>query len=239
MILAPGVLIALRTLLPRLGIQTVTMGPGGYYTARDVAQNTESRRPESESAHVWSPVSWNGRLHRLPSAWRGLLIADASHLGATGFSAGSLEAADIVVGDLHKWLAGPWAQPEVAFVAIQNRRLRAAAIQAFAPFYLALEGGPLRARHARWLRPESIIAVDRCLQAGDDAESLCRRHEANLALATRIASSANLTTPRSALVMLPPTKSHRASPVWLKRAGGVWKLANGRARITCRADWKR
>ena len=135
-VLAPGILVALRVLFSHLQIKRILLTSEEYYDESHFPGESvqiaccdaipELLQKRSFDALVASPASWRGA--RQPVAelfgWSRkvleskapLLVADYAHAGSIGFPpAGSL-GADVVCGDLEKWILPPDWNSRVAFL---------------------------------------------------------------------------------------------------------------------------
>jgi len=171
-ILTPGILVALRILFPQFQIKRILLTTEEYYgeshfpgeTARVAGCEAipELLKKRNFDALVASPASWRGV--RQPVAelfgWirktlgkkTPLLIADYAHAGSIGFPSVESLGADVVCGDLEKWILPPDCNSRVAFLWFRTHRLFVRAARAFRPFFLATESSSV-SMLARWVDP--------------------------------------------------------------------------------------
>lgn len=174
--LTPGVTVALRLLMPSLGIQSIAMSDQEYYVSGHFPAQKVSIIPIEHlssggcvggyDALILSDVSWTGRrlpleiifgfLKRELGTACPILIADCSHSGAAGFAASGSYFADIVLGDLSKWMLPTGMRP-LAFIYSNSSRFDLACEEVFASLFLSTENS---VEHAvRWIEPDSITSI--------------------------------------------------------------------------------
>lgn len=213
LILAPGILVALRLILPALGARSLSFRPGEYYDL--------GHFPGFQAGHdalIASVVTWKGDLPPLPRT-KSLLVADATHIGAAGFPSVRALDADVVVGDSAKWIAPPGFECRVAWLWFSNDALFRRARAAVARLYLATTGTD-PSLCSRWISPADVRATLARLK-GVTRETLAARHARNLDLRERLTGSRG------------PT-----AIAWMRRAvPGLpsWRRPDG-VRVLCRAD---
>ena len=255
LVLAPGLLTALRHLFAGAGIDRLVLTADEYYAARHFPGLAVESVPASRLvAHVLrsrpravicSVVSWQGRALPLPSffseirralgARTPLLIADYTHAGACGFPPVASLNADIVGGDPEKWLLPPRHDSRLAFLWMRSPALLRQTARTFSPFFLALPG-ETDPRSARWLDPEALRETAQWLAASRlTRQVLIDRHQENLRLRQRIARRLGVAVEDDSSVLWTNRPIPSALAKRLLRRGLLWRAA-GRARILCRAD---
>jgi hypothetical protein len=254
--LAPGTLVGLRLVLEALGVKRVALSAGEYFDARSFpAARVDIVRPAALAAHlvryradavVASIVTWRGerlpveavfrQLRRRMGAGTPLLVADFSHAGAAGFPRVTDSGADVVVGDVTKWITPPPAPDRLAYLWFRTAGLRLLAQRVFAPFYLAaVKSGA--ALEARWVAPEAVAeiaarqGVRRVTRKG-----LMQRYRADLKLAARMARWCYAPAPTSPLVWVKTAAGIARIPEWVRERGLLWRPPGGGARVMCRSD---
>ncbi len=259
-VLAPGTLAALRLFFAALGVRRVALSTGEYFGARsfpelaadvldvyDVPERVARRRP---GAVVLSAVTWGGEQPPLASLFRHiraklgarapLLVADYAHAGAAGFPRVAESGADVVAGDVTKWITPPSWPDRVGYLWFRSAAHRALARRVFAPFYLALPG-PSAALEARWVDPAAIekVAAFR-MSAKPTRRELVARAAEDLALAKRMAGWCGAPQPASSLLWIPSAEGVAKIPKWAEAQGLVWRPPAGAggtgARVMCRSD---
>jgi len=254
--LAPGTLAGLRLVFASLGVRRVVLSSDEYFDRRAFpAARVDLVRPEAlvsrvaryrPDAVVLSAVTWRGRRIALETCFREIrtrlgaaapvLVADVSHGGAAGFPRVSATRADIVLGDVGKWITPPDWSDRLGFLWFRAGRLRILARRAFAPFYLA-GTRPGRSLEARWVDPEAVTRiVEWCRSGKITRRKLLARHEADMALARLVAERCGVPAPSTALVWLESVEAIRKVPAWAKDAGLLWRPPSGGARVMCRSD---
>ncbi len=179
-VLAPGTLAGLRLVFASLGIERIALSAGEYFDtqsfpdtavdaldADDVLESVVRRRP---NAVLLSQVTWKGE--RLPlepifrhirrrlggGARTPLLVADYAHAGAAGFPKVAESGADIVVGDVTKWITPPTWPDKLGYLWFRSPGHRAQARRIFGSFYLAC-AKPAAQLEARWVDPAAVEIV--------------------------------------------------------------------------------
>jgi hypothetical protein len=267
-ILAPGILIALRSLFSHLRVGRALLTNEEYYgpshfpaCSVHVAGCREFPRLLQErdfDALVASPVSWRGVRQPVAELFGGiretlgdktpLLVADCAHAGAIGFPSANGLAADIVCGDLEKWILPPNCSSRVAFLWFSSRRLYLEAAEAFRAFFLAMEGSDV-ALEARWVDPDDVLAASGRLAELDVTRNQLRtRHQADMKLAETLASRLDPSrVPETSILWLEDDEVGGEIVEQLDDLGLVWRLPGRGTRILCRNDvvaggtamWKR
>jgi hypothetical protein len=257
-VLAPGTLVGLRLVFAALGVKRLLLSAGEYFGASsfpaarvhvadvyNVLNHVIRHRP---NAVILSTVSWQGERLPLAPAFRHirarmgarapLLVADYAHAGAAGFPRVADAAADIVVGDVTKWVTPPSWPDRVGFVWFRSAAHRALARRLFAPFYLAC-AKPAAELEARWVDPAAVekIAAFR-MSAKPTRRELVARAADDLALAKRMAGWCGAPQPTSSLLWVESAAGVARIPKWVGDQGLLWQPASGGggARVMCRSD---
>jgi hypothetical protein len=255
-VLAPGILAALRELFSAAAVDRLVLTSEEYYAPRHfpalscrvvspsqlVARVLESR----PAAVVASLISWRGEPLPVAAAFAEirqslgsqspLLVADYTHAGAVGFPPVSGLNADIVCGDPEKWLLPPQHASRLAFLWLRSKRLFRAVRPAFAPFFLAL-AATSDPRSARWLDPGELHRVAAWLSDRRLTRAALRsRHEADVRLRHRIARTIGIAAAGDVSVLWTDARIPRSLEARLARRGLLWPAGHGRTRILCRAD---
>ena len=257
-VLAPGTLAGLRLVFAALGVRRVLLSAGEYFAASsfpdlrvevvdvyDLLEVVARRRP---GAVILSAVTWQGELLPLASVFRHirarlggrarapLLVADYAHAGAAGFPRVADSAADIVVGDVTKWITPPSWPDRIGYLWFRSAVHRALARRLFAPFYLACEK-PTAALEARWVDPQAVekVAAFR-MSAKPTRGELVERAANDLALARRMAGWCSEPQPTSSLLWVESAAGVAKIPTWVEDQGLLWRPASGGARVMCRSD---
>jgi hypothetical protein len=257
-ILAPGILISLQILFAVVGVKRLLVSDQEYYSsvhfpAQEVKRAAlddllDCERVFMPDAVVISIVSWRGEpldaemlfraLRRRRSAKRPLLILDYSHGGAIGFPPISHTAADVVCGDLNKWVTPPRRRFGLSFLWFEDPCLFRQAALGFAPFFLATETTDCT-MSARWINPRELKWTVCWLRLQRlSRKSLVLQDLANQCLTKCTAERLELeTAPKCNIVWL--TNPQRTSVLNIERLsdlGLAWVLPNSCTRILCRAD---
>jgi selenocysteine lyase/cysteine desulfurase len=254
--LAPGTLVGLRLVLEALAVKRVALTTGEYFDARSFPDaRVDAVRAVALPAHlaahradavVASVVTWRGerlpvetlfrQLRRRMGAAAPLLVADFCHAGAAGFPRVADSGADVVVGDVTKWITPPPAPDRLAFLWFRTAGLRVLAQRIFAPFYLAA-AKPSSALEARWVDPDALAQVVARQQARRvTRQALVRRYRADLKLAARMARWCYAAAPTSPLVWVRTAAGMARIPDWVSERGLLWRPPGGGARVMCRSD---
>jgi selenocysteine lyase/cysteine desulfurase len=254
-VLAPGMLSALRHLFSAMHLDRVVLTSDEYYSARHFPTNhvdvvtiptlvdrVKALRP---GAVIVSVVSWKGRplpvselfgeIRRSLRARAPLLIADYTHAGAVGFPPVSALEADVVSGDPEKWLLPAGQTSRLAFLWMRSSRLFQIAQRSFAPFFLGVEGES-DGRSARWIDPEELHAVAKWLaEARLTRRMLVDRHDANMRMKQRLGQTLGIDAGGPASVLWTDRRIPKALQRRLNRRGLLWR-ADGHTRILCRSE---
>lgn len=257
-ILAPGILVALRILFSRLQIKRILLTSEEYYD--------ESHFPE-ETVRVASCEAIQGLLQKRdfdvliasPASWRGvrqpvaelfgwiretlgrrapLLVADYAHAGSIGFPSVERLGADVVCGDLEKWILPPDWNSRLAFLWFRTHRLFLEAARAFRPFFLATQASDV-SMLARWVDPADILSVSNELaHLRVTPRQLRERHQADTKLARELAQRLHAPgVPETSILWLEEDALGEATVVAaLEKLGLVWRLPGRGVRVLCRSD---
>jgi selenocysteine lyase/cysteine desulfurase len=254
-VLAPGMLSALRHLFFALRVDRLLLTTDEYYGPRHFpAMSVETVpvpalvariRKFRPGAVIASVVSWQGKplpvaalfgeIRRALGARSPLLVADYTHAGAIGFPVASDLQADIVSGDPEKWLLPPRQRSRLAFLWMRSPRLFRTAQQTFAPFFLAVEDRAVP-RSARWLDPEEVRTVAEWFSVARlTRRGLIDRHHANLRMKRTVARVLGV-DPDGPASVLWTNRRMPESLERLERLGLVWRGRDGYTRILCRSE---
>jgi hypothetical protein len=231
-VLAPGLLVALRLLLPALGVRTLRLGPDEYYDRGHFPGMGGARRPDAE---IRSVVSWRGKILWMRRRPGTLLIADATHIGAAMFLPVRARGADIVCGDATKWIAPPDAEGRIAWLWFRSEALMARARRAFARLYLATDRSG-SALCSRWVSPGDVRAALALLRR-TDRRALLERGYQDFRLRWRL-DTGQTEGQRATSILWYPGRPRfpRATLRRLESKGLVWRPPGGGVRILCRSD---
>jgi len=255
-VLAPGMLSALRHLFSARGIDRLALTSHEYYAPRHfpamtvdaVAVSTLVARVQATrpGAVIVSVVSWQGEalpvaglfaaIRRRLGARAPLLVADYTHAGAIGFPPVSSLNADVVTGDPEKWLLPAGHASRLAFLWMRSAKEFRAAERVFSPFFLAVEGRS-DARASRWIDRQEVHMVARWLSDTRlTRRALLTLHEANLRLKQRVARRLGIDSTGAASVLWTDQRIPESLEARLNRHHLLWRDGIGHARILCRAD---
>ena len=256
LVLAPGTLAGLRLVFASLGIERIMISTDEYFDARsfpdtavdlvEVDDMLESAVRRGPSAVLLSAVTWKGDRLPLESIFRHirrrrgertpLLVADYAHAGAVGFPKVAESGADIVVGDVTKWITPPTWPDKLGFIWFRSAEHRAQARRIFGTFYLAC-AKPAAALEARWVDPAAVekVAAFR-MSAKVTRRELLERFAADLALAKRMAGWCGVGEPSSSLLWVSSAAGAAKIPKWVEEQGLLWRPSAGGARVMCRSD---
>ena len=254
-VLAPGILVALRLLFSHLRIRRILLAGEEYYgeshfPGEIVRVASCEAIPELLEKHdfqavVASPASWQGvrqpvaelfgEIRKRFRSRAPLLVADCAHAGSIGFPSIESLGADVACGDLEKWILPPEWNSRVAFLWFRTHRRFASAAEAFRPFFLATESSTL-SMEARWVSPADVLVVSNWLSAlGLTRERLLDRHVADMKLARRLASKLKPpAVPETSILWL--EEDQMAGAEDLEKRGLVWRPPGGGTRVLCRSD---
>jgi hypothetical protein len=144
--------------------------------------------------------------------------------------------ADIVVGDVTKWITPPTWPDKLGFIWFRSAEHRAQARRIFGTFYLAC-AKPAAALEARWVDPAAVekVAAFR-MSAKVTRRELLERFAADLALAKRMAGWCGVGEPSSSLLWVSSAAGAAKIPKWVEEQGLLWRPSAGGARVMCRSD---
>jgi selenocysteine lyase/cysteine desulfurase len=256
-VLVPGILIALRILFSHLRVQRVLLTSEEYYAESHFPEQSVRVAPceripgvlegSSVDAVVASPASWKGVAQPVAElfGWMGetcatdapLRVADYAHAGSVGFpSATSLEA-DVICGDLEKWILPPDWSSRLAFLWCRTDQLWRRAAEAFRPFFLATASSDVPTL-ARWVDPLDVVAVSRKLaESRISRASLQEQHRADMKLAAELGGRLRPPkTPATSILWVEEGSLDRETIDDLERRGLVWRFPGRGARVLCRSD---
>ena len=261
-ILAPGALVALRLLFHHQGVYEVLLSDREYYAAGHFPdlevhvapfdELTSAAERLSPDAVVASRVSWRGRVgdvaslcEDLRTAFRGgsragrtarprpLICVDWCHAGAVGFPSAADIRADVLFGDVSKWLIPAGTPDRLAFL-LGSDELSHPLRSCFEGLYGS--GGGRTAREARWIDGRILEEVARSVRgAGSDRTVLRARHEANMKLARTVAEANDHPAPESALLWFPGVAPSELDLDALPSPDLAWDTGAG-VRVLCQAE---
>ena len=256
-VLAPGILVGLHILFAQLGVRRILVTSEEYYDPSHFpAQRVRTSRAEAIpellrgerfDAVIASPVSWRGERLAVDALFQAirdelgeaspLLVADTAHAGAIGFPEAGGLGADLVCGDLEKWILPPDRNTRIAFLWSRSQPLAERAAVAFQPFFLATEGSetPLL---SRWVDPTEVLELSRWLEEHDATRaSLRERHLADLKLARWLSRRfGSAVDPVTSILWL--DEEHASDPLVMELAkmGLAWRLPGRGIRVLARSD---
>jgi hypothetical protein len=256
-ILAPGILVALRILFAHLRIERILLTSEEYYDEDHFpAQTVRIARCEAISdlvlqrdceAVIASPASWRGTRQPVAEQFASirqalgreapLLVADYAHAGSIGFPSVDALGADVICGDLEKWILPPDWNSRVAFLWFRTDGLFREATAAFRPFFLATQA-PNVSMSARWVDPADVLAVSRRLaDLGVTAGQLRERHRADLEFARDLAGRLRASRmPETSILWFEEDELDGEMVEDLEKMGLVWRLPGRGTRVLCRSD---
>jgi hypothetical protein len=253
-ILCPGQLIGLIHILCARRCESLLLTDEEYYTPHhfpgmkvstckpeEVVRVVQHKRP---GAVLMSVVSWKGRplpvrqqfqrLREHPD--RPLLICDYAHAGAVGFPRFGGFGADIICGDVHKWVLPSAHMSQIGFVWATNRRLRESLSGTFRGYYLATDQSIARA--ARWISPQDLLSTAQWLRdAKPTRRTMLAAYRRNLARAREIAEFLCLSKPEKSCILWLPIQEVNRQARELRNIGSrgdvqFWRAAAGWRLIT-------
>lgn len=253
-ILAPGALVALRLLFHHEGVTSVLLSDREYYAAghfpdlevhvapfEDLGPAVERFSP---GAVVASLVSWRGEVGEVESLCGSLredspegrrpplICLDWCHAGAAGFPPADGLDADLVFGDVSKWLIPAETPDRVAFL-LAREELEPALRSCFGGLYRS--GGGHTAREARWIDDARLKEVaERIRRATTDRARLGERHEKNMELARTVARANGHPDPEAAILWFPDTSAGDLDLGALPSPELAWETDAG-VRVLCQA----
>jgi hypothetical protein len=256
-ILAPGILVALRTLFSHLHIERIALTSEEYYGAEHFPTATvraascdalfDPRLTGDSEAVLASPASWRGvrqpvaelfdSIRKTLGKRAPLLVADYAHAGSVGFPSVDHLGADVICGDLEKWILPPDWNTRVAFLWFRTQPLFLQAVEAFRSFFLATNTSDV-SMLARWVEPTDVLAVSRGLASlGVTPDQLRARHRADMRLARELASRfESARTPETSILWFEEGEFDGETLEELDKFGLVWRIPGRGTRVLCRSD---
>jgi hypothetical protein len=256
-ILAPGILVALRVLFSHLHIERIALTSEEYYGVEHFPEATV-RATSCDAlfdplvtgdfeAVLASPASWRGARQPVAELFDSirkqfgrrapLLVADYAHAGSVGFPSVDRLGADVICGDLEKWILPPDWNTRVAFLWFRTQPLFLRAVEAFRPFFLATKASDV-SMLARWVEPADVLAVSKGLESlGVTPDQLRARHRADMRLARELASSVEpARVPETSILWFEEGELDEETLEKLDKLGLVWRLPGRGTRVLCRSD---
>jgi hypothetical protein len=257
-ILAPGILVALRVLFSHLHIERIALTSEEYYgvehfpgaTVRTASCDAlfDPLLTVDFEAVLASPASWRGTRQPVEELFTSirkqlgrrapLLVADYAHAGSVGFPSVDRLGADVVIcGDLEKWILPPEWNTRVAFLWFRTERLFLRAVEAFRPFFLATKGADA-SMSARWVDPSDVQSVSKGLASlGVTPDRLRERHRADMRMARELASRVEpARVPQTSILWFEENELDGETVEELEKFGLVWRVPGRGTRVLCRSD---
>jgi hypothetical protein len=256
-ILAPGILVALRVLFSHLHIERIGLTSEEYYGAEHFSGVTvhtascdalfDPLLTADFEAVLASPASWRGGRQPVEELFASirkqlgrrapLLVADYAHAGSVGFPSVEGLGADVVCGDLEKWILPPDWNTRVAFLWFRTERLFVRAAEAFRSFFLATKT-PATSMSARWVDPSDVQSVSQGLASlGVTPDRLRDRHRADMRMARELAGAAEpARVPQTSILWFEENELDGDTVEELEKYGLVWRLPGRGTRVLCRSD---
>lgn len=249
-ILAPGVLVALRLFLHHKGARVILLSDREYYGPEhfpgldvhvapfaELAPASKRLHPDAVLASV---VSWTGQVADPERLVRDLAVRHQGHrpmvcldwcqAGAAGFPPARGLDADLILGDATKWLVPAGIRDRLAFAVGREEGVEPL-LECFAGLYLS--GGYEGRREARWIDPLTLAEVASAItELEADRDRLSGRHAQNMRLARAIAQRNGLDEPESALLWFPGREPGELDLDDLPSQDLVWRIDAG-VRVTC------
>jgi hypothetical protein len=249
-ILTGGTTVGLKLILAGLRSETLILGPEEYQTPAhffplhvaissiaELQTNVQKTKPH---AVILSVVSWRGRRFPVEAAFHGLrayfkencplLIADYSHAGAAGFPDPTALGADLIAGDLSKWLLPPRVADDLCFIYPATSQISSLCQDLFKPLFLATETEVERS--ARWISPEQIVSAHEfLLQTCMSMTSLKKQHQKNVSFKRQVLESLDGRDTDTCMLWL---RQGDAAPDWIA-PDLIWRTPEG-VRVMCRED---
>lgn len=257
LIFSPGILVAMRLLLPVLNVRRLLLTDQEYYQPSHFPA-VEVKRARLEDLHLttksWRPdalllslVSWKGE--RLPvneliarirsNAGAPLVFIDTSHAGAAGYPSLDEIDADVFFGDICKWLLRPNQLLNLSFLAARSE-VASKVAAAFKGLYLAFPV-PDDLHAARWVDPEVVRnAVEQLEGRPLNRAHFVSQHTENLRLAVRVAQALQIpfdpgAANATALLWTDDERAAQELPAELLEQCLLWHVPGRGCRIACRA----
>ncbi len=256
-ILTPGILVALRILFAHLRIGRILLTSEEYYDeshfpeatvqiarCEEIAELVLQRECE---AVIASPASWRGvrqpvaelfdSIRKTLGKGAPLLVADYAHAGSIGFPSVDRLGADVICGDLEKWILPPDWNTRVAFLWFRTQPLFLQAVEAFRSFFLATNTSDV-SMLARWVEPADVLTVSRGLESlGVTPDQLRVRHRADMRLARELASRVEpARIPETSILWFEEGELDGETLEEFEKLGLVWRLPGRGTRVLCRSD---
>lgn len=163
---------------------------------------------------------------------RPLVCLDWCHAGAVGFPPADGLDADLVFGDVSKWLVPALTPDRVAFL-LAREDTEPALRSCFGGLYRS--GGGRTAREARWIDDARLKEVaDRVRGAASDRNRLHARHQGNMELARIVARANGHPEPEAAILWFPDTSPEELDLSALPSPDLAWETDAG-VRVLCQA----
>jgi hypothetical protein len=164
-------------------------------------------------------------------------VADYAHAGSIGFPSADRLGADVICGDLEKWILPPDRNTRVAFLWFRTQPLFLQAVEAFRSFFLATKASDV-SMLARWVEPADVLAVSIGLEhLGVTRDQLQARHRADMRLAQELASSVEPTrTPETSILWFEEGELDEETLNDLEKLELVWRFPGSGTRVLCRSD---
>jgi hypothetical protein len=165
------------------------------------------------------------------------LVADYAHAGSIGFPSVDRLGADVICGDLEKWILPPDWNTRVAFLWFRTQPLFLRAVEAFRSFFLATNSSDV-SNLARWVEPADVLAASRGLASlGVTPNQLRARHRADMRLAQELASRVEpARIPETSILWFEEGELDGETLEALEKLGLVWRLPGRGTRVLCRSD---
>lgn len=252
-ILAPGALVGLRLFLRHRGTSVLLLSDREYYGPEhfpgcdvhvapfdELASAAEAHEPDVVLASL---VSWRGEVGDVEALCRDvrgrsndggpLVCVDWCHAGALGFPPAADLDADLIIGDVTKWLT-PAATPDRLAFLLGREALAAPMRACFGGLHSS--GGDQAAREARWVDPQALAAMaDSVKRVAADRSRFATWYADNMTLA-RVVGAANGVEPaRSAILWFPGRQKAELRLDALPSTELAWDTGSG-VRVLCQAS---
>jgi hypothetical protein len=256
-ILAPGILVALRVLFSHLHIERIALTSEEYYGVEHFPGATirtahcdalfDPQLADDFEAVLASPASWRGTRQPVEELFASirkrlgqrapLLVADYAHAGSVGFPSVDRLGADVICGDMEKWILPPDWNTRVAFLWFRTESLFLKCAEAFRPFFLATKTSDV-SMLARWVDPSDVLTLSRGLASlGVTLGTLRERHRADMKMARELASRVQpARVPETSILWLEENELDGETLEELEKLGLVWRIPGRGTRVLCRSD---